>query len=140
MDGGDDLRSAIHFSFKAFKYFCPRMVVGLAKCTKECTHGEQMCEPPQIFCKDEFRCYDPAHEHCGPCPMGTVRCEGGCIPEDAMCCKKGDELCGKRLSSASSWSYTSLEIFDCLLSRAIHLDIATDYSIDSFLLVLRRFI
>ena len=30
--------------------------------------------------------------------------------------------------------------FDCLLSRAVHLDLATDYSTEAFLLAVRRFI
>ena len=68
----------------------------------------------------------------------------------------------ERLSPAPAWSYTSLDffgpyvlkgetnkrarsrgygvIFNCLLSRAVHLDLATDYSTDGFLLVIRRFI
>ena len=68
----------------------------------------------------------------------------------------------ERLNPAPVWSYTSVDlfgpfdikgetnkrsrskgygvIFDCLLSRAVHVDVATDYSTDSFLLVIRRFI
>ena len=68
----------------------------------------------------------------------------------------------ERLNPAPAWSYTSVDlfgpfyikgetnkrtqsrgygvIFDCLLSRAVHVDVATDYSTDSFLLVVRRFI
>jgi len=68
----------------------------------------------------------------------------------------------ERLHPAPAWSYSSLDIFgpfeikgevnkrtrgkgfgiifNCLLSRAVHLDLATDYSTDAFLLVLRRFI
>ena len=67
-----------------------------------------------------------------------------------------------RLKPAPAWSYTSLDlfgpfeikgevnkrtrskgygiIFTCMLSRAVHLDIATDYGTDAFLQVLRRFI
>ena len=67
-----------------------------------------------------------------------------------------------RLRPAPAWSYTSLDlfgpfeikgevnkrtrskgygiIFTCMLSRAVHLDIATDYGTDAFLQVLRRFI
>ena len=67
-----------------------------------------------------------------------------------------------RLKPAPAWSYTSLDlfgpyeikgevnkisrgkgfavIFNCMLSRAIHLDTAVDYSTSAFLLVLRRFI
>ena len=66
-----------------------------------------------------------------------------------------------RLKPAPAWSYTSLDIFgpfdikgetnkrsrgkgygiifNCMLTRAIHLDLAVDYSTDGFLLVLRRF-
>ena len=66
------------------------------------------------------------------------------------------------LKPAPAWSYTSLDffgpyeikgevnkmsrgkgfgvIFNCMLSRAIHLDIAANYGTNAFLLVLRRFI
>ena len=72
------------------------------------------------------------------------------------------QLPTERLKPAPAWSYTSVDlfgpfyikgetnkrtkgkgygvIFDCLLSRAVHVDVATDYSTDSFLLVVRRFI
>ena len=68
----------------------------------------------------------------------------------------------ERLSPAPAWSYTSVDlfgpysirgetnkrsrsrgygvIFTCMLTRAVHLDLATDYSTDGFILVLRRFI
>ena len=68
----------------------------------------------------------------------------------------------ERLKPAPAWSYISLDIFgpftikgetnkrsrskgyavifNCLLCRAVHIDIATDYSTEAFLLVLRRFI
>ena len=67
-----------------------------------------------------------------------------------------------RLKPAPAWSFTSLDffgpyeikgevnkrsrgkgfgvIFNCMLSRAIHLDIAVNYGTSAFLLVLRRFI
>ena len=67
-----------------------------------------------------------------------------------------------RLKPAPAWSYTSLDffgpygikgevnkrshgkgfgvIFNCMLSRAIHLDITANYGTNAFLLVLRRFI
>ena len=68
----------------------------------------------------------------------------------------------ERLNPAPAWSYSSLDlfgpfeirgetnkrskakgygvIFNCLLSRAVHLEIVSDYSTDSFLLAIRRFI
>ena len=67
----------------------------------------------------------------------------------------------ERTKPAPAWSYVSLDIFgpyeikgetnkrsrskgfavifNCLVCRAVHIDIATDYSTSSFLLVLRRF-
>ena len=77
-----------------------------------------------------------------------------------------EQIMGKipaeRLNPAPAWSYISLDlfgpfdikgevnkrastkgygvIFNCLLSRAVHVDISTDYSTDSFILVLQRFI
>ena len=68
----------------------------------------------------------------------------------------------ERLKPAPAWNYTSTDlfgpfeikgevnkrtrakgygvIFNCLLSRAVHLEIVTDYSTDAFLLAIRRFI
>ena len=68
----------------------------------------------------------------------------------------------ERTKPAPAWSYVSLDIFgpyeikgetnkrsrskgfaiifNCLLCRAVHIDIATDYSTASFLLILRRFL
>ena len=68
----------------------------------------------------------------------------------------------ERLKPAPAWTYVSLDLFgpfeirgetnkrsrskgygvlyNCLLSRAVHVDIATDYSTDTFLLAMRRFI
>ena len=68
----------------------------------------------------------------------------------------------ERLSPAPVWTYISIDLFgpfdikgevnkrsstrgygvlfNCLLCRAVHVDIATDYSTDSFILVLQRFI
>ena len=67
-----------------------------------------------------------------------------------------------RMKPAPPWSYTSLDIFgpmkvkgevnkrsqskgygviyNCMLSRAVHLDVTTDYDTESFLQVMRRFI
>ena len=67
-----------------------------------------------------------------------------------------------RLKPASAWFSTALDyfgpyevkgevnkrarkkcygvLFNCLATRAIHIDVATDYSTDSFFLVLRRFV
>ena len=68
----------------------------------------------------------------------------------------------ERLKPAPAWSYSSLDLFgpfeirgeankrsrakgygviiNCLLARAVHLEIVTDYSTDAFLLAIRRFI
>ena len=68
----------------------------------------------------------------------------------------------ERLRPAPAWSYSSLDLFgpfeirgeankrsrakgygvilNCLLSRAVHLEIVTDYGTDAFLLAIRRFI
>ena len=68
----------------------------------------------------------------------------------------------QRLNPAPAWAYTSVDlfgpyeirgeinkrtrgkgygvIFTCMLCRAVHLDVATEYNTDAFLLVLRRFI
>ena len=68
----------------------------------------------------------------------------------------------ERLQPAPAWSYTSVDffgpyeikgetnkrsrskgygvLFNCLLSRAVYIDIVPDYSTDSFLLALRRFL
>ena len=89
--------------------------------------------------------------HCATCKILDKKTEGqimGCIPAD-------------RLKPAPAWSYTSIDIFgpfqikgetnkrsrskcygiifNCMLTRAVHLDLAVDYSTDAFLLVLRRF-
>jgi hypothetical protein len=72
------------------------------------------------------------------------------------------QLPEERTKPAPAWSYVSLDLFgpylirgevnkrtrgrgygliiNCLLMRAVHLDVVSDYSTDSFLLALRRFI
>ena len=71
------------------------------------------------------------------------------------------QIPSERLRPAPQWSYSSVDIFgpyeikgetnkrsrskgygvlfNCLLSRSVYLDLATDYSTDAFLLVIRRF-
>ena len=71
------------------------------------------------------------------------------------------QLPQERLKPAPAWSFTSLDffgpfeirgetnkrsrgkaygvLFTCMLCRAVHLDLATDYSTNGFLIVLRRF-
>ena len=68
----------------------------------------------------------------------------------------------ERLKPAPAWTYTALDlfgpfkikdevkkrttgkaygvIFNCLGTRAVHIDISPDYSTDKFLMVLRRFV
>ena len=48
--------------------------------------------------------------------------------------KIGDEV--KKRTSGKAYGV----IFNCLASRAVHIDIASDYSTDKFLMVLRRFV
>ena len=72
------------------------------------------------------------------------------------------KLPAERLNPAPAWSYVSIDlfgpysirgeankrtrsrgygvIFNCLLTRAVHLDVVCDYSTNSFLMALRRFI
>ena len=89
-----------------------------------------------------------------------------CVTCRKLKCEVQQQIMGhvpnERLSPAPAWSYTSVDlfgpysikgetnkrsrgrgygvIFNCMLTRAVYLDLATDYSTDGFILVLRRFI
>ena len=89
-----------------------------------------------------------------------------CVVCRRLDCQTQEQIMGKipseRLSPVLAWTYISIDLlgpfyikrevnkrsntrgygvlFNCLLCPAVHVDIATDYSTDSFILILQRFI